>query len=96
MARQGLLRVLRRGLRTSIRISEPASVTAALWRDGRRVGRARIVLTEAGRRAVYVRLSKATRRQLAAARRVRMKLRVSATDAAGNKRTVTRVVRLSR
>jgi subtilisin len=94
--RQALARVLRRGLRATVTTSEAASVTAELWRKGRRVGRIRVAVDAAGPTTVRVRLARAARARLARLDAVRLTLRVSARDAAGNARAVRRALRLTR
>jgi thermitase len=89
--------VLRRGLRLGVRCSEQCSLRVRL-RAGRRAGGSlRLRAVRAGTtRRVAVRLGRAGRAQLAEARVRRATLTVRATDGAGNRRTVTRRIRLMR
>ena len=76
-----------RALRLSVSYNEACTLTADLLLGKRRVGRGRLkVLGEAGRASVRVKLSKrGKRRVLAAAEGKRLRLRLNATDLAGNK-----------
>ena len=99
----------RRGTRadhplTLLRACSLDAVVAATATDARRakLGRARVVLARgawslaaAGRTYVFARWT-APARRLRAGRRLRAELRMVATDAAGNRRTVTRRIELGR
>ncbi len=107
-SRQRIGTVSRTGLRVAVTCSEPCrllsrvvlgSSTArqlSLVRRGSFVAGQRARGLGAGRRIVTIRLTSRVRRQLARARTVLTQVRVTATDAAGNARTVKRAVRLIR
>ena len=81
---------VRRGLRLAVRCDEAARLRArAVLRRGRRpvVGYARGTLRGPGTRALRIRLARRWQ-----GRRLRLELRVVATDAAGNRRTLVRRV----
>jgi plastocyanin len=78
-------------LRLAFTSNEPGSATATL-KFGKQVLKARANFAATGRHTLTVKLPKAARRALRQRRKVRLTLVVS--DAAGNKRTLTRTVRL--
>ncbi|HEX8102193.1 MAG TPA: calcium-binding protein [Solirubrobacteraceae bacterium] len=82
--------LLRRGLKLTVATSEPATISVALRRGGRRLARKRVKVSD-GRRRVRLRIPRA-RRGKVAGRRLRLVIR--ATDAAGNVTTTRRVLRL--
>ena len=96
------LRRLLRGLRVSLTPSEPASFELTLLARPRRVRVAqydrvlarRTLARAAGPRTVLVRPKRTLLRR--SARRFRLRLRVSATDAAGNTSTTRRTIRVRR
>lgn len=104
---QRLRRVLRRGLRVRVGANEAGRAVVDALVDRRllrrpsgsalaRVGR-RSRAVQAGRRATLtIKLSRKARRRLARARRVRLTVRVSVTDASGNRGRATRRVTLRR
>jgi hypothetical protein len=106
-ARLRLAPALRRGVPARVVCGEPCTARLRLLvaaRLARRLGIARSVvvgrasarLTAPGSRRVRVRFSEKSRRGLAAARSVRLVLRAVTTDAAGNRRTLSRRVTLRR
>lgn len=109
-AAQALRRVLRRGLSVTLKASEPGRAVIRLSlsrRDARRLGidrKAKRAVTvgrltrtlSAGDTKVAVKLSRKARRKLARVRSVKLTLVVTITDAAGNVRRETRVLRLRR
>jgi hypothetical protein len=60
------------------------------------IGRGRAQLDQAGSTKVRVRISKKVAKRLRKARRLKLSVRVQATDLAGNRRTVTRKLRVKR
>ena len=80
--------------------SEPCRLAAVLWvaRGGGRavVGRARLDLSAQQAEHLHVRLTRRAARALPKVRRVRLRLELRATDAAGNVRTLTRRATLRR
>jgi hypothetical protein len=106
-ARLRLARALRRGVPARVACGEPCTARLRLLlaaRPARRLGIARSVvvgrgatrLTAPGSKRVRVRFSEKARRGLARARSVRLALRAVITDAAGNRRTLSRRVTLRR
>jgi hypothetical protein len=106
-ARLRLASALRRGVPARVACGEPCTARLRLLlatRLARRLGIARSVvvgrgsarLTAPGSRRVRVRFSDRARRELARARSVRLALRAVISDAAGNRRTLTRRVTLRR
>ena len=103
--RQDLTAVRRRGLRATVRCSEACRVSARLIMDRRtarrlRLGRRAVLVGQAsGRRtavrshALRVRLTPRAGRAVRRARSLRLTLRITATDAAGNR--ATQAVRVS-
>jgi trypsin len=100
-----LSRALSRGFATTARCSERCRLTARLVlpaRMARRLGLARTIarasatLRRGRPRVLRLRFSAPARNRLERRVHLRLVLRVSALDAAGNRRNVTRVVRLSR
>jgi len=103
---QSLEQVVKGGLVVSLNLSEAASVTARVELARRvarslgiasrpvLVGRGRGERASAGRLRLIVRLNRRARRRLADAVRVRLTLRLAATDAAGNVSRSKRRVRL--
>jgi RTX calcium-binding nonapeptide repeat (4 copies) len=103
-----LQRVLSRGLVMFVELSEPATVEARLELSRRAarglglasaaaakpviVGKRTANATAAGRLRVVVKLTKRARRRLAGARRVRLTVRLTAADAAGNLAKASRKV----
>jgi trypsin len=103
-ARTRLRRALRRGLRARVRCTERCRVTVVI-RISRRLARrlripqrvARATLPLGSRnRVVRIRFTRRARRRLRQLRRVTFVARVTASDAAGNRRAITRRVRLRR
>jgi Calx-beta domain len=91
---------LLRGLRIGLRPDEAAGLQVELLASARRAAIARVgdlvlvsrsLRRSGGRRTV---LLKPSRRLLGTARRFSLRLRVTATDASGNRRTVTRTIRV--
>jgi hypothetical protein len=97
---RSLRKVLRRGIRFTVRCNEACRVTARLTvrSRGRDVVLVRVQRTlKANRRAtVTLRLKKRVARRLKRIDPARVKLHLTATDAARNSRTVVRRVRLTR
>jgi hypothetical protein len=99
---QDLARVLARGLGVRVGCSEGCRVSARLLllrrvvASARTIGLRSISLTSAGSRRLTIRLNRRGKRLLRPARSARVRLRVSARDAAGNVRTVSRTVTLRR
>jgi subtilisin family serine protease len=106
---QRLRSILRTGLRLPVRCSEGCTVSAAVWLDGaaaRRLGlsRGRAVriaartqrLASGATTVVSLRLAASARRRLERVRRVTVTARLSAVDAAGNRRAVSRRLNLVR
>ena len=101
---QRLRTVFSRGLRVSFRSSEPARVSARLLLDAKTAKRLRIAkrtVTLArtsskptAKRTLVLRVPWKTRAKLRRVRRLKVTLRVVATDAAGNVRTVKRRIAL--
>jgi hypothetical protein len=105
-----LKRALRRGVAVTLTVGEPGRATVRLLlsrRDARRLGvdhevkRAVTVgrlsrTLAAGDTKVAVKLTRKARRRLARVRKVKLRLEVTITDAAGNVRRVTRTVTLRR
>jgi subtilisin-like proprotein convertase family protein len=102
-----LARALRRGVPARVACGEPCTARLRLLlaaRLARRLGIARSIvvgrgsarLTAPGSKRVRVRFSEKARRGLGPARSVRLALRAVITDAAGNRRTLTRRVTLRR
>jgi subtilisin-like proprotein convertase family protein len=101
-----LARALRRGVPARVSCGEPYTARLRLLLAARPasrlgivrrvVGRATVRLTAPGSRRVRVRFSKKARPGLAQARSVRLALRAAFTDAAGNRRTLSRRVTLRR
>ena len=102
---QKLAAVLKKGLALTVTANEAAALRVELLLDRRvatrlglraRIGTATVRIFAAGKVAVKVKLSRTARRKLAAQRRVRLKVSVRATDAAGNQTVRTRTVTLRR
>jgi plastocyanin len=79
-------------LRLSFSSTEAGSATATLKAGSKRIGSAKATYAAAGRHALTVKLSKAARRLLRRGRKVTLTLVVA--DAAGNRRTLKRTLRL--
>jgi large repetitive protein len=107
--RQRLRTVLRRGVRVIVGCSEGCSVRAQALighRAARRGGLIESTLTLAGgdsarlsasgRRVLRIRLRRSAKRRLIRARRPLLRLRITASDAAGNTRATTRRIRVKR
>jgi hypothetical protein len=106
-SRQKLGTVLRKGIRVSVLCSEacraestvviPSSdaIKLRLSKSAITAGRKGLRLGT-GRRYVTIKLTSSVRKRLARARSVLVQIRVTATDAAGNRRTVKKAVRLAR
>jgi hypothetical protein len=104
-SRLGLLRALDRGLRPRVTVDEAAVVRARIRirhalaeRLGlpRVVGRATRTVEPGTTTRMVVRFRRGARERLATLERVRVRLRVTATDAAGNTRAVGRAILLVR
>jgi hypothetical protein len=104
---QRVRRVLRRGLRVRVQANEAGRALVDALVDRRLLRRpSGSALTRVGRRSraleasrtatLTVKLSRKARRRLARARRVRLTVRVSVTDASGNRGRATRRVTLRR
>jgi hypothetical protein len=100
-----LRRVLAGGLRSRVRCSEACRVTSVLIlnaRTARRLGLSRIVgrgsarLAAAGSRTLITRFTRRSRARLRRLRRVRLTLRLTGVDDAGNRRTVSRRIAVRR
>lgn len=90
-------RLLRgRGLTVPVRCNEACDVVLSLYYRGQRVGAGRGSLNGAGRRQLTVRLSNAGKRRLRRTRRGVVLLRGVATDTSGQRRVISRRVRLRR
>jgi subtilisin family serine protease len=109
--RHALAKLLAGRLRASVTTSERATVRFELRLDGRTakrlhlsksstaavsIGTAGATLTQAGTKAATLRLTSAAKRALARLRTVKVALRATATDAAGNARTRSITVTVSR
>jgi plastocyanin len=79
-------------LRLAFSSTEAGSATATLKAGSKRLGRAKATYAAAGRHVLTVKLSKAARRLLRRGRKVSLTLVVA--DAAGNRRTLRRTLRL--
>jgi plastocyanin len=79
-------------LRLAFSSTEAGSATATLKAGSKRLGRAKATYAAAGRHVLTVKLSKAARRLLRRGRKVSLTLVVA--DAAGNRRTLKRTLRL--
>jgi subtilisin len=106
-SRQRLGTVLRRGIRVSVLCSEACRAEATVVIPSAAAIKLRISKTAitagrkalpmgSGRRYVTIRLTSAIRKRLARARSVLVQLRLTATDAAGNRGTAKKAVRLAR
>jgi subtilisin family serine protease len=109
-ARAALRSVLARGLRVPATCSERCSLRVALTLDRRTAARLRLArgsatvrvasgsaaLSGAGSRAVTLRFTSSAKRALSRVRRITVTVRVTATDAAGNRRVRSRSVTLAR
>jgi plastocyanin len=84
-----------RGLKLTFRASERASATASLRARGKTVARGS-AKAKSGTISIRLRLTKAGRSLLPHGRRVRAKLTLTLRDAAGNRATVTRQLRVRR
>jgi Domain of unknown function (DUF4394)/Calx-beta domain len=84
--------LLRRGVKVSARPDEAAKLKFTLERSGNVVASKSLGLAT-GRRSVTL---KPAQRQLAARRSFTLRLKVAATDAAGNRATVTRTINVTR
>jgi hypothetical protein len=105
--RQKLATVLRRGIRISVLCSEACSAASSvvipssdaiklrISKSAITAGRSNLALGS-GRRYVVIKLTSSIRKRLARARSVLVQVRVTATDAAGNRRTVKKAARLAR
>jgi subtilisin family serine protease len=95
-------RVLRRGLRTTLRTSEPCRLTVQVRASARRgraaslVGTRSLALGSAGAVRLRVRVRRAPVRRLARRRRGALVVLVRAVDQSGNRRAIAKRVRLSR
>lgn len=90
-------RLLRgRGLTVPVRCNEACDVVLSLYYRGQRVGTGRGSLNGAGRRQLTVRLSTSGKRRLRRTRRGVVLLRGVATDTSGQRRVISRRVRLRR
>ena len=109
--RHALATLLAGRLRASVTTSERATVRVELRVDGRtakrlhlaktsaaavRIGTGSATLTKAGTKAAPLRLTSAAKRALARVRTLKVALRATATDAAGNARTRTVAVTVTR
>ena len=108
--RQRLKTVLRRALAVALRCSEGCVAAAEVWLPGRTARRLRLSrgaavriarhssvrLAGNARKALVLKLSRRARAKLARVRRVTLMVKVTVTDAARNRRTVTRRVTIKR
>lgn len=94
-SRQKIATVLRRGLRVSVACSEPCRLATSAAYGSTTAGRKNAGLAS-GRRVVTIKLTSAVRRRLARTRSALLRVRIRATDAAGNVRSVSKSVRLTR
>jgi hypothetical protein len=108
-SRQRSATVSRNGMRVSVRCTEACRLASSVVISGREAVRLRLVRRAAevvagtrngglatGRRVLTVRLKSAVRRRLARNRSALVQIRIVATDAAGNARSVKKSVRLVR
>ena len=101
---QRLARALRRGVRTTVTIDEPATVRLVLKirsRLARRLGLPRVVgwgtdELDAETAEIAARFTRAARRRLTRGDRIRLTVVIAATDEAGNRTTAVRRVLLTR
>ena len=87
---------IRRGLRASIRCPEACRLSTRLRRGSRTLATRSAARTSAGSVGLTLRPSRATLSSLRSARSVGLTFHVTATDAAGNRHTVTRRLTLRR
>ena len=108
-SRQKIGTVSRKGIRVSVNCSEACRLQSSVVISGReavrlKISRRRVEVTAGrknaglgtGRRVLTIKLTTAVRRQLARNRTALVQVRIVATDAAGNARTVKRSIRLVR
>jgi hypothetical protein len=88
--------LLRRGLSLSVGCPAACNIVARLSLKGRRLGSARKALLAAGTAKLTIRLSKAAKRRLKRARKPKLTLKVTATDAAGVATVLTKTIRVRR
>jgi hypothetical protein len=107
VAAQKLGKVIAKGLTEIVSCNEACSIASALTVDAKTakklhiartlvVGRAKATLTAAGKTTLKVKLSRKAQKALKKASKVKLTLRTTAKDAAGNVRTVTKRVTLKR
>jgi hypothetical protein len=89
------LRSLRGRIRAQVSCSEACALAATIQRSGRTVGEAVGGLGAAGRTTLKLRPSAGTRRRASAGALVRLTLRITAQDAAGNRATTRRGLRFT-
>jgi hypothetical protein len=94
--KQRLGAVRAKGLRLTVSCSEPCSIRARLFRGTRLIGTVSAKLPAASKQAVRIKLIRKAKRSLAHSRSVRLKLRTSATDLAGNVSQSSRSLKLRR
>ncbi len=108
--RQRLTTVVRKGLAVALRCSEGCTAKAEVWLPGRTAKRlklsrgaraliarrAGIALASSTRKGVVLKLSRRARARLAPARAVTLTVKITVSDAAGNRRAVLRRVTIRR
>ena len=108
-SRQRISTVSRKGIRVSVSCSEACRLESSVVIAGKEAVRLRLTRKRAdyvagrrngglatGRRTLTIKLASAVRRRLASSRSALVQVRIAATDAAGNARSVKRSVRLVR
>jgi hypothetical protein len=94
--KQRRARVIAKGLSITVGCSEPCTFTAKVLLGGRGVGSATGRLTAAGKKKIALKLTRKGKAGVRRMRSAKLVVRVTASDAAGNARTVTRKVTLRR
>ena len=96
LRRQRLRRALKRGYVARFDDNELGVATLDLFAKRRRVAHRRIRVRKVGRRKIVARFTRKAKRTLRRRRKVRLRVRLTVADRAGNKRVVRRRVTLKR
>ena len=88
--------VLKRGLSLSVTCPAACNIGARLSLKGKKLGSAKKALLAAGTAKLKIKLSKAAKRKLRRARKPKLTLKVTVTDAAGKSTVLTKTIKIKR